>query len=225
MGRFVHTFSLSGVMLNNTPTGLLSFMNQLNLAHLYAVGSSVSGDVILDSFAIQLSDEVNEDPEADPLLQCLSDVEQLVGKLTTSSTGLAEELRDNLVHANDDFSSGGIIFVTQMEYAQPENVTIGSIQVIQPTSFSNSIFFSNPIIFYLGALQFHRRVSETCSTESSNFGVETVCIGAYRNSTKFTLHKQFNFQSKSALILYFSDWMIYFILYQGQFEIRWCRNS
>jgi hypothetical protein len=110
-------------------------MDQPDLAHLYAVSSSVNGDVILDSFSIQLSDEVTEDPEADPLLQCLSDVEHLVGKLGASSIGQAAELRDNLVHVSDDFSTGGTIFVTQMEYAQPENVTIDTVQVLHPFTF------------------------------------------------------------------------------------------
>ena len=129
-GRFTHTFSLSGTWFNDHPIGLLSFMNKVDSVHLYAVSNSVStGDVILDSFLIEIEDELVEDPEPDPLLQCLSDVDQLVGKLTASSTDLAEDMRDNLVHVTDDFSTSGTIFVSQMEYTQPENVSVGTIKV------------------------------------------------------------------------------------------------
>jgi len=129
-GRFTHTFSLSGTWFNDPPTGLLSFMNKVDSARLYAVSNSVStGDVILDSFSIEIEDELVEDPEPDPLLQCLSDVDQLVGKLTASSTDVAGDMRDNLVHVTDDFSTSGTIFVSQMVYTQPENVSVGAIKV------------------------------------------------------------------------------------------------
>jgi hypothetical protein len=105
-------------------------MNEVDSAHLYAISISTStGDVILDSLLIQIADELVQDPEPDPLLQCLSDVDQLVGKLTASSTGLAGELRDNLVHVSDDFSTSGTIVVSLMEYTQPENVSVGTIKV------------------------------------------------------------------------------------------------
>lgn len=72
----------------------------------------------LETFAIRMSEEFREEPEIDPLLQCLSDVDFLISKRDTGTIGHAEELKNNMVHFKDNVTTNGTVILAQMNYTQ-----------------------------------------------------------------------------------------------------------
>ena len=84
--------------------------------------------LFLEGFAIQLEEEIHEEMQTDPLLQCLSDIDFLISKLDTATIDHAEQLKNNMVHYTDDFTTNGTMVITQLNYSgSPE---IGTVKVI-----------------------------------------------------------------------------------------------
>ena len=77
-----------------------------------------------------LSESLREEPTPDPLVQCLSDVNSLMEKLSVVN---GNDVEKNLVTTHDDFSTDGKLIVHELR-SLPQNlgpIKVGRLQIIQ----------------------------------------------------------------------------------------------
>ena len=120
-------FTTPTLRLDGLAVASLALLDGPNSAHLY-MATIDQHKLFLEGFAIQLEEEIHEEMQTDPLLQCLSDIDFLISKLDTATIDHAEQLKNNMVHYTDDFTTNGTMVITQLNYSgSPE---IGTVKVI-----------------------------------------------------------------------------------------------
>ena len=119
-------FTTPRLRLDGLAVTSLALLDGPNSARLY-MATIDQHKLFLESFAIQLLELIHEEMQTDPLLQCLSDIDFLISKLDTATIDHAEQLKNNMVHYTDDFTTNGTMVITQLNYSgSPE---IGTVKV------------------------------------------------------------------------------------------------
>lgn len=129
-GRFSPVFTAENVTSLGTPLSAAAFLEgpQSQFAHLYVTALTSFDNITLEGFDIELAEKLRDEPQPDPLLQCMSDVEALIGKLSEETVDRAQALVDNMVLVHDDFAINGTVILSSMDYE--EDPSFGTIQVL-----------------------------------------------------------------------------------------------
>lgn len=79
---------------------------------IFTVSANTGSEYYIEAFSLKLNSDVPS--RSDPLVQCLSDVEQLIEQLQSTSKDRATELKKNLVHYKDDVNLDMVVTVNQV---------------------------------------------------------------------------------------------------------------
>ena len=93
---------------------------------------SKNNEVLLEGFSFQISEASLKKHKPDILLDCLSDIDIFIEKI--DSTDNIEDLKNNLVHVDDDFYFNGTITLTNLFFNE---ASIDSVKVCIKISVSH----------------------------------------------------------------------------------------
>ena len=125
-GHFTLVFVSSNLQFTGIPLVSLAFLNSPILGRIY-VAVNHENESFLEGFTVHMLDELHDDTEKDPLIECLSEVDLLISNFDTTTFAQAEQLKNNLVHFKDDFTTSGTLIVNQMSYSNP--IDYGKVMV------------------------------------------------------------------------------------------------
>jgi hypothetical protein len=127
-------FALSSSVGNPSETGCVP---QVSIAFLVSASAAqliqtctLENSTVLQGYTMPLSESLREEPTPDPLVQCLSDVNSLMEKLSVVN---GNDIEKNLVTTNDDFNTNGKLIVQELR-SLPQNlgpVKVSHLQIIQ----------------------------------------------------------------------------------------------
>jgi len=142
------------VFLHVTNLSIESFQEKEDEGSLLRICSS-SNETYVESFTIHISQYDFEEPRSYDLHQCLSDVEDGIKNLMSIDT--IEDMKNNMVHVDNDFIFNGTLVTTRLEYEQasldsikvsylPDNVSTNNLLVhVSKVLFNYSDHTESPI--------------------------------------------------------------------------------